>query len=236
MAFSGNHLDMLEQAVGTMRDNRISFDIPPFDHEDIANIFIKPEDMPALQRAGELIDSRYLDRLIQASIQTEAFSSPVRISIRLANAKPDGRPMYLVPSYAISGYSTEPIKVDKRMEDYLVECINNSISFNYVKTVLRRLDEMCQSAHQVAFFWPVVRMLADITNDGKLIKSFDKKTRAMLPSLPPHLRAACKDTSEIVTAAHMLGEPPKRNYAFTIHITGNRLHYRDTPIGMVYHV
>lgn len=233
MAFSSNHITQLSEAINTMRDQRIAFDVPPFDHEDIARIFIKPEDMEVLQRAAELVETRYTDRMIQAVVQTDAFDTPVRITLRLANTRPDNKPMYLVPQYATSGYTREPMRVGSAIESYIVECINTSISFNYVKTVLNRLDAICQHESQVAFFWPVVRVLADITNDGKLKKSFDKKTRTPLPSLPPDIRAACKETAEIVTSAHILGKPPERKFPFTLHITGNRLLCHHTPIGVI---
>lgn len=234
MAFSSNHINQLSEAINTMRDQRIAFDVPPFDHEDIARIFIKPEDMEVLQRAAELVETRYMDRMIQAVVQTDAFEAPVRIILRLANTRPDNKPMYLVPQYATSGWAArEPMRVGSVIESYIVECINTSISFNYVKAVLNRLDDICLYESQVAFFWPVVRVLADITNDGKLKKSFDKKTRTPLPSMPPDIRAACKETAEIVTSAHILGKPPERKFPFTLHITGNRLLCHHTPIGVI---
>ena len=231
MAFSSTHINQLLNAINTMRDQRIAFDVPPFDHEDIARVFIKPEDMEVLQRAADLVETRYVDRMIQAVVQTDAFDTPVRITLRLANIRPDNKPMYLVPQYATSGYTREPMRVGPAIESYIVEYINTFISFSYVKAVLNRLDEICQHESQVAFFWPVVRVLADITNDGKLKKSFDKKTRTPLPSLPPHIRAACKETAEIITSAHILGKPPERKLPFTLYIAGNRLICHHTPIG-----
>lgn len=231
MAFSSNHINQLLEAINTMRDQRIAFDVPSFDHEDIARVFIKPEDMEVLQRAADLVETRYMDRMIQAAVQTDAFDTPVRIVLRLTNTRPDNKPMYLVPQYATSGYTREPMRVGSAIESYIVECINTFISFSYVKTVLNRLDEICQHESQVAFFWPVVRVLADITNDGKLKKSFDKKTRTPMPPLPPHIRAACKETAEIVTSAHILGKPPERKSPFTLYIASNRLICRHTPIG-----
>jgi hypothetical protein len=232
MAFSGKQLSMLHEEIEKMRDRRAAFEEVPVTVDDIQDKFINPEDQEIMQRAAELIDSRYMDRTINAALFTTTFST-LRVTFRLASHKIDGKPMFLVPTYANSGFTREPISFGLPFEQWINACINNRIDFNYVRKTLDIVDSICQVGSHVAFHWPVIRILAQATGDGKLIESLDQKSRAPIPPMPPELRAACKQTAEIVTMAHLLGKPPERKYGFTIYVAALPINSRETPIGII---
>ena len=232
MAFSGRQLSMLDDAINAMTIQRAAFEEVPITVDDILEKFIKFEDREIVQRASEMFDTKYMDRSIAVVVETDIAPS-MRVTFRLANARLDGRPMFLIPHYAVSGYTREPMRISPAFERWVTAYVNNRIDFHYVKKVLRLVDDMCQHESHVAFHWPVIRILAEATGDGKLIKSLDHKTRAPLPPMPPDLRAACKETAEIVTMAHILGKAPEKKYAFNVYVSLSAATYRDTPIGVV---
>jgi len=223
---------MLDEAINNMTIQRAAFEEIPITIDDILEKFIKFEDRELVQRAAEMFDTKYMDRSIAVVVETDTASS-MRVTFRLAGARLDGRPMFLIPHYAVSGYTREPMRISPAFERWVTACVSNRIDFHYVKKVLRLVDEMCQHEAHVAFHWPVIRILAEATGDGKLIKSLDHKTRAPITSMPPELRAACKETAEIVTMAHILGKAPEKKYAFTVYVSLSPATYRDTPIGII---
>lgn len=232
MAFSGRELSLLDEAVTKMQDQRASFAEPPITVDDILETFVKLEDREIVQRVADMFDVKYMDRTIHVAVATNA-SPNRRVTFRLGNTRLDGRTMFLIPTYATSGYTREPMQLSSAFGQWVDECVNIRIDFHYVKKTLRLVDEMCQHESHVAFHWPIIRILAEATGDGKLIKSLDRKTRASIPLIPPEIRTACKETAEIVTMAHILGKAPDKQKAFSVYISVDKAAGRDTSIGRI---
>jgi hypothetical protein len=106
--------------------------------------------------------------------------------------------------------------------------------------VLLQLDSLCASAAHVAFFWPSIRILAERAakiqeaSGEKIVNLVNATTKKSVPALAPDLRQACKETAEIITAAHILGKPsstPDLRYIMSVYY--GKKHARLTPLGPV---
>jgi hypothetical protein len=239
MAFTSKQMTLLMTAIDGMRDERLTFEVSPLTIDDIVHAFIREEDRAVMQRAADLLQMKYQDRSITADLNTSKFPN-VRVHIRLAGNKHDETPMPLVPRYATENATLLSPSIEKLLDAHLTSIVDTRIDFGYVKRVLSLLDALCLTPAHVAFFWPSIRILAERTvkhNEGlgsKLIDLVNATTKKSVPAIHPNLRQACKETAEIITAAHILGKPstaPDLRYQLSVYYSNSVK--RDTPVGLV---
>lgn len=238
MAFNSKQMTLLSSAIDRMRDNRLSFEVPPMSIDDIMHTFIREEDHATLQRAGDLLNDRYHERVIRALVTTTKFGN-VRTMIRLAGTKPDGSAMFLVPAYAKEdGNALRTIQPSVDLEAFLTSVLDVRIDFNYVRKTLEYLDSACEHPAHVAFFWPSIRIIADYAmklNEGlgsKIADLVSSNTKKSVPAIHPVLRVACKETAEIITAAHILGASDKvHDPRYSVVMSTTIHNKRATPVG-----
>jgi len=240
MAFNTKQMGLLNSAIDQMRTNRLLFEVPQMTIDDIFNTFIREEDRATMQRAGELINDKYMERSIRALVTTTKFGD-VRTMIRLAGTKPDGSPMFLVPAYAKDTDNPyHSVRAPADLDGFLTAYLDVRIDFNYVTRTLLQLDALCEHPAHVAFFWPSIRIIADYAmkqNEGlgsRIADMVASSTKKAVPALNPALRAACKETAEIITAAHILGKPDvPADLKYTIGCSSTHNHKRETPLGPI---
>jgi hypothetical protein len=239
MAFSSKQMSFLMTVIEMMRNERMEFEVPPLTLDDIKTMFITEEDRGVMQRAADLLQMRYTDRHIISTIHTKKYTD-VRMQLRLAGTRHDGSAMFLVPKYA-SENAALLTPVSEALDAHITSMIDLRIDFEYIKRVLLQLDALCAVPAHVAFFWPSIRILAERVAKvqsgfgDKLVDLVNTTTKKNLPALPPDLRQACKETAEIITAAHILGKPsstPDMRYAMSIY--HGKKHARITPIGPIH--
>lgn len=240
MAFNSKQMTLLSAVIDRMRDNRLSFEVPPMSIDNIMHTFIREEDHATLQRAGDLLNDRYQERTIRALVTTTKFGD-LRTMIRLAGTKPDGSAMFLVPAYAKEdGNALRTIQPSADLEAYLTSVLDVRIDFNYIRKTLEHLDRTCEHPAHVAFFWPSIRIIADYAmkmHEGlgaKIADLVSSNTKKSVPAIHPALRVACKETAEIITAAHILGTCEKvHDPRYTVIMSTTIHNKRDTPLGSI---
>ena len=238
MAFNSKQMQMLTSTIDHMAKERQSFEVPPLSADEMLRAFVKPEDIVTMQRAADLMQLKYQDRTITATLDTKKFSD-VRMHARFAGTKHDGSAMPFIPKYAAEN-GVLLMQVSDALDAHLTSIIDLRIDFEYIKSVLYHLDTLCAVPAHVTFFWPSIRIIAEHAvklNEGYGSKIYDlvnATTKKSVPAIPPSLRQACKETAEIVTAAHILGkasDTPDLRYMLTV-FHGNT-HRRTTPIGPI---
>jgi hypothetical protein len=239
MAFTSKQMSFLMTIIDMMRNERMEFEVPPLSLDDIKTMFIAEEDRSVMQRAADLLQMRYSDRHIATTINTAKYTD-VRMQMRLSGIKSDGSAMFLVPKYA-SENATLLVPVSDALDAHITSMIDLRIDFEYIKRVLLSLDCLCASAAHVAFFWPSIRIIAERAAKSqpgfgdKLVDLVNSTTKKSVPALAPDLRQACKETAEIITAAHILGKPsstPDLRYVMSLY--HNKKHARITPLGPIH--
>jgi hypothetical protein len=149
--------------------------------------------------------------------------------------------MFLVPKYATT-YDTHPlVAASPALDAHITSIIDINIDFNYVRKTLEHLDSVCATAAHVAFFWPSIRVLADRAmklNEqygSRLVDAIAVNTKKSLPPLNPAIRAACKETAEIITAAQILGRSDEKwNTGYGMSIMRTTNYTRETPLGLIH--
>ena len=203
-ALNGNKHAYMLSAIQVLQ-NRMSGHINcDLTHEDFLNLFVPQHLHETAIEVPKYFHLPYRSSNVQHSVALASVNQTCTFVAQLHEAKGKHAPM--VPREIIKHSEENPqfmpvLEVLEQMSDM-------ARRFALAKRVLTELDKRCSTPQQMRFLWPTMLVLMDNSVDDAT-KNAANKLRAVrapktFPALPAWLRMACKDSSEIITAASLI--------------------------------
>lgn len=201
------------------------------DTDDVLRMFVAPADRDVLRRAGELVRPRYTSVTLKVALGDVTCRSVIVLNAPRGGAE---HLPFCMPYYA--GDQLFVPKDDPAMQR-ISSWLEGRYRFGYeiglARAVLEELFQRCTTLQQVAFFWPVLQVIAAQrpTAAAKQLTSLMKlgSVPANLPALPAELRKACQVTTALLHRICLLPETANSTPATIASVGFPEQEHRPTP-------
>lgn len=203
-ALNGNKHAYMLSAIQVLQNRMVGYVNFDLTHEDFLNLFVSQHLHETAIEVPKYFHLPYRSSNVQHSVALASVNQTCTFVAQLHETKGKIAPM--VPREIIKHPEENPqfmpvLEVLEQMSDM-------TRRFALAKRVLTELDKRCSTPQQMRFLWPTMLVLMDNSVDDAT-KNAANKLRAVrapktFPALPAWLRMACKDSSEIITAASLI--------------------------------
>lgn len=221
-AFKQREFSALQMQVHQMYNKHLEFEPCALTHQDMLELFVKPEDHDFVLRVGKLYQVNNLPRGVQFSFGNANFELSMR-----------GRYEFAIPLYARDGFATSEVTPAREaLNRTLTERLELNRKYALVRATLERITAVCETPSQVSFLWPAINVIASRLDPAPMHDKLAVIPKT-IPSVDPALRQAIKETAETVAIFQMLGDPPGANEQVSISMTNSYSVKFETPLGKV---
>ena len=205
-ALTGNKYQYMRGAITALKHRMVAHIDYTLTHDDFLEIFVPAHLHDTAVEAPKHFHVPYRTSNVQHTTHLASLTQACTFTVDLHDNKAHHAPM--VPRQVVQYPEENPRFL--AILDPLEQMADMHRRFALADRVLAELHDRCPTAHHMRFFWPTMLILMENSMDDPT-KAAAEKLRAVrapksIPSLPTWLRLACKETSEIITAASLIPE------------------------------
>jgi hypothetical protein len=215
--FSDNRLNDLIRAANSISSRMagvLKFDITP---EELCEAFIKPEDIPILIRAKEILKAHPWQTNQMSFTLRNYDGHDCNVSFTLK-----GNINYLIPKYAMDGSTTPKFSDDAwlKVHTYTMSLAKIIERRQLCIDIINHLNFACRDVAQFKVAFPFLLQLAQHADDQRIVETIQKaKTPRQFAALTTRARAAASESTLFLNKALLISTRCEQNPDVDVSIT-----------------
>jgi hypothetical protein len=208
--FSNRHRYTINEVIKKLGRRMLNINGLELTHKQFLDLFCTPDEVKILRQAEVIADvsgyNRNFTGCFKHQIVTELTGgSELEIDFKLNSVSRHNAP--ICPRNRVIRPDADP-KTIEQITSWVTHAIGTGFAFSKTRALFGWFDSNCASKSTVRYYWPTIIALASEDNDTKDLGEslLGVKPPRSAPSLPPEVRAACRETSGVIAAARLLPE------------------------------
>jgi hypothetical protein len=200
-AFSPRRTGMVQENIKALFDRSLKFKRSGLSHQDLLELFVEPEHRKMVVEVVKI-----------CGVGGDChFSAKVKgAALWINTTTTDDAPGFAAPEY-MGKRIFEKGEARERLLAWVNWRVTLGHDWGLVLATFNQLQEQCDTAQTLRFFWPPVVALLGMSEDlaGAADKIGNYKTPSNIPRLHPALLEACRSTAGTIARAMLLPDPSK---------------------------